>query len=242
MSAREPARHDSHPLRTPSPHTVRRWRGGAGIVLVVALAACTGNGGATGGSTGASPTGVVATPAAGDSAAATTGGFASPSPSGTGVANDAAGDVTPGFVDIVRLGADGRAGSLELTMDLAADVPAGTPLVGSLAYTFDLDTDGDGSADVTAALTLAPGGGYTPSLVDARTGAPVVAGAFPGTANLAGRTITMSVRFEALGCPASVGVRASSKQTRAGTTVTDQAPDAAGSWIVVTAACPPSAS
>jgi hypothetical protein len=69
-----------------------------------------------------------------------------------------------------------------------------------------------------------------------------VAGAFPGTADLAGRTITLTVRFEALGCPTTVGVRASSKQTKGGTTVSDQAPDAAGSWVRVTAACPPSAS
>jgi hypothetical protein len=230
-----------------SPDTVRGWlRAGAGVILVVTLAACTGNSGATGGatdaSTGPTPPGVTATPVPSNSVAAASGGVASAAPSGTGTADDVAGDVTPGFVDIVRIAADGRAGSLDLTMDLAADVPAGTPLVGSLAYSFDLDTDGDGVADITAALTLAPGGGYTPSLVDARTGAPVVTGAFPGTANLAGRTITMTVGFEALGCPPNVGVRARSKQTRAGTTVTDQAPDAPGSWVRVTAACPPSAS
>ena len=176
-----------------------------------------------------------------DSAAASS-PAASESPSGIGTADDKAGDVTPGFVDIVRIGADGRASSLDLTIDLAADVPTGTPLVGELAYAFDLDTNGDGVADMTAALTLQPGGGFTPSLLDARSGAPVGGPAFPGTANVAGRTITMTVRFEALGCPATVGVRASSKQTKGGTTVTDQAPDAAGSWIRVTAACAPSPS
>ncbi|HEY4189415.1 MAG TPA: hypothetical protein VGM28_03260, partial [Candidatus Limnocylindrales bacterium] len=111
-----------------------------------------------------------------------------------------------------------------------------------LAYAFELDTDGDGIADMTASLTLLPGGGFSPTLVDARTGAPVAGATFPGTADLAGRTITLTVRLEALGCPPNVGVRATSKQTRAGTTVMDEAPDAAGSWIVVTAACPPSAS
>jgi hypothetical protein len=157
-------------------------------------------------------------------------------------ATDAAGDVTPGFVDILALGADGLPGSLNLSMTLAADVPPGSPVVGQLAYSFDLDIDGDGTADYTATLALVPGGGFGPTLLDKRTGSKLAGPDFPGTANVAGRTITLTVRFEALGCPSTVGVRGASQQMRAGTTAGDQVPDSPGSWVTVTAACPPGSS
>jgi hypothetical protein len=150
--------------------------------------------------------------------------------------------VTPSFVDIVALTADGQPGSLNVSMTLAAAVPTGSPAVGSLAYSFDLDTDGDGTADYTATLGLLPGGGFSPTLVDKHTGSKLTGSDFPGTATVTGATIALTVRFEALGCPPTVAVRGASQQVRAGATAGDQVPDAPDAWVTVTAACPPSSS
>jgi hypothetical protein len=145
-------------------------------------------------------------------------------------------------VDIVALGADGLPASLNLSMTLAAAVPPGSPAVGQLAYSFDLDTDGDGTADYTATLALIPGGGFSPTLVDKHTGSKLTGSDFPGTATISGSTIALTVRFEALGCPPTVWVRGASEQTRAGATTGDQVPDPPGVWLTVTAACPPGSS
>ena len=103
-------------------------------------------------------------------------------------------------------------------MTLAADVPTGSPAVGQLAYSFDLDIDGDGTADYTATLALVPGGGFSPTLIDKRTGSKLSGSDFPGTANIAGATVALTVRFEALGCPSDRrgpwGVRSRRRQAR----------------------------
>lgn len=231
---------DRHP-DAPRHHGRLRVRALVGSLLVACLAGCSAAPGATGGpTTGAASPSSVATSAAGAETASP------PTPSPTGSAgpstDDPAGDVTPSFLDITRLGVDANATSLLLSLDLAAEVPPGSPNVGSLAYEFALDIDGDGTADQTVSLAQLPGGGFSPTLTDARSGARLTGSSFPGTADLGGRAISMTVTLTALGCPPVIGVRATSRQTKAGVTVTDQAPDAAGSWVSVTTACRPAGS
>lgn len=205
-------------------------------VLAVSLAACSSSTSATGGptDTGTSQATVTPTPSV-----AATGSPPAPSlSSSTAVsAGDPGGDVTPGFLDITRLGVDANATSLLLSLDLAAEVPPGSPSIGSLAYEFELDVDGDGAADHTVTLALLPGGGFSPTLTDSATAGRLTGSSFPGTADLAGRAISMTVTLTALGCPPSIGVRAMSRQTKAGVTLSDHAPDAAGSWVKVTTGC-----
>jgi hypothetical protein len=145
--------------------------------------------------------------------------------------------VTPGFVDIVRLQVEPGQDSISLSMSLAAAVPAGTPIVGLLAYRFYLDTDSDGTWDQMAALEAVPGGGFVPVLVDRRTGGRREGGQFPGTANLAGQHISMTVRLLDLGCPPVLGVRGVAEQTKGGATTRDEVPDAASEWIRVQTDC-----
>ena len=225
-------------IRAPRSHL----RLAVGVLLTFSLAACSSSAGATGlpaGSTASDvPTG---TPVIGTAPSLSV-GQPTPAPSGTNSTTDPAGDVTPGFIDIVTLSADGQPGSLNLSMTLADGVPTGSPAVGSLAYSFDLDTDGDGTADYTATLALVPGGGFSPTLIDKHAGSKLTGSDFPGTATVAGATIALTVRFEALGCPSAVGVRGASQQTKAGATTGDQVPDAPDVWVIVTGACPPSSS
>ena len=213
-----------------------------GSLLVVGLAACSASPAATGGPSTAG--GSSLSPVAPTPGVTATGSRSTPSPASSAAlsARDPAGDVTPTFLDITRLGVDANATSLLLSLDLAAEVPPGSPNVGSLAYEFALDIDGDGTADQTVTLAQLPGGGFSPTLTDARTGARLTGPSFPGTADLGGRAISMTVTLTALGCPPVIGVRATSRQTKAGVTVTDQAPDPAGSWVSVTTGCSPASS
>ena len=165
-----------------------------------------------------------------------------PSPSASEAASDGTtidgtGDVTPGYLDIVAMRAQAASGSLELGLDLAAAVPPGSPGVGQLAYAFQLDVDGDGEWDYTATLKLVPGGGFQPGLARRSSGQPLEGPSFPGTANLAGSTISLTLRLDAIGCPATVGIRATSQQRKGGTTAGDEVPDASGAWIQVPTGC-----
>jgi len=150
---------------------------------------------------------------------------------------DPTGDATPGYLDIVRMRPDASSGQLTLTLDLAAAVPTGSPQVGELAYIFWLDVDGDGAPHYAAALALLPGGGFAPSLVNIRTGVKLEGGAYPGTANLAGRSITLTLPLAKLGCPPTLHVRAASEQTKGGTKSGDTVPDVATDWIPVATGC-----
>lgn len=142
-------------------------------------------------------------------------------------------DAKPAFLDIVRLAAASSEGVLSLEMSLAAPAPASSPLVGVLAYRFYLDTGDNGDWDHVVALELAPEGGYVPSLLDRSTGDRLAGPGYPGSANLAGGQITMTLRLEAVGNPSAVGVRAASEQIKGGATVRDDVPDAPGEWIRV---------
>lgn len=211
---------------------------GAAAVLLAALMAACSAGGATpsaasiparsadASASGPIASGPIPTPILGASAAATGG----------------SGDVTPDYLDITALRTGSASGQLTLSMDLAGAVPTGTPGVGLVGYTFSLDVDVDGTEDYGAALKLAPGGGFQPSLTNRRTGTVLDGPAYPGTATLAGRTITLTVPLEALGCPPTVRVRAQSDGTQAGTTVSDRVPDAETDWIAVSTGCQPAAS
>jgi hypothetical protein len=203
------------------------------LALVSVLAACTANP-ATGGPAGA--------PSASTPSVTSISPTTSPTTTGVNTTIDGAGDVTPSFLDIVAMRASADSGSLTLGLDLAAAVPAGSPTVGQLAYLFYLDVDSDGAWDYTAALTLVPEGGFRPSLLGRGSTPPLEGPAFPGTANLAGSTISLTLRLDAIGCPSSVGVRAASQQTKAGATAGDQIPDAPEAWTPVETGCQPAGS
>jgi hypothetical protein len=214
----------------------------AGLALAgLLLAACSAAGspspaapGPTGGPSGSpiSPIATVSPSASGDSAPP------SPSPNApTSVTVDGSGDATPGYLDIVNLRIDAVPPHLTLSLDLFDPIPTGSPSVGELAYVFYLDVDGDGTWDWSAGLTLVPGGGFRPSLVEQSSGRRLEAAAFPGTANMAGRTLTMTIPLGAIGCPATVGVKAASQRTQGGTTSGDTVPDAASAWVPVETGC-----
>jgi hypothetical protein len=165
------------------------------------------------------------------------------SPAGSGGPTlDRAGDMTPGYLDIVAMRVDAASASLDLALDLAAAVPPGSPSVGQLAYMFYLDIDGDRAWDVTVALKLVPEGGFRPSFIDRRSGRTLEGPQYPGAASLTGSTVSLTLRLEAIGCPPMVGVRAASQQTKGGSTAGDEAPDATGAWVEVATGCGPAAS
>lgn len=218
-----------------SRRSCRRFAPAATFVLVSVLAACSSSGAA------GSPTGA-GTPSAITSAitSAVPSALSGPSatPTDVNTTADPSGDATPDYLDIVRLRADAASGDLTLALDLAGAVPTGSPAVGQLAYVYSIDVDGDGTPDYTAALTLLPGGGFQPSLVDLRTGAKLEGSAYPGSATTAGRNITLTLRLDAIGCPPSLQLRAASEQTKGGTRSGDSVPDAAADWIQVLTDCP----
>jgi hypothetical protein len=217
----------------------RRFVAVATFVLVGALAACSSSA-ATGSPTSA------ASPAATGAAAPTTIASAIPSalpapsatPTDVNTTPDPSGDATPDYLDIVRLRADAASGDLTLALDLAGAVPPGSPAVGQLAYTYSIDVDGDGTPDYAVALTLLPGGGFQPSLTDLRTGARLEGSAYPGSATTAGRSITITLRLDAIRCPTSLHLRAASVQTKGGVRSGDSVPDASTDWIQVATDCP----
>jgi len=212
------------------------------VLLLGALAGCS-----SAGATGA-PTPTALASATGSPSSTP---LASPLPAASAVASpvasagftvDGSGDVTPSYLDIVAMRAGAESGSLTLALDLAGAVPAGNPSVGQLAYVFYVDVDGDGAWDYTATFKLVPEGGYRPSLATRAGGAGREGPDFPGTAALAGSTVSLTLRLDAIGCPASVGVRAASQQTKAGATAGDTVPDASDAWIPVTTDCQPAGS
>jgi hypothetical protein len=150
---------------------------------------------------------------------------------------DPAGDASVGYLDILELRADVRAGQLELAMRLAAAPPASSVEAGLLRYAFGLDLTGDGRPDESAELELVPEGGYRPVLVDLETGRRLEGAQFPGTAGLTGADVTLSVSLDALACPALVGVRGSSQRTQGGNTVHDDVPDVSAPPLIVMAGC-----
>jgi len=229
-------RDSRHDIKTR--HPLALARAVALAAVLASLAGCS--------STGA-PASASAAPTGAASGLASLAPVSTPLPSVSAAASagttiDGAGDVTPSYLDIVAMRAGAEAGSLTLGLDLAAAVPAGSPAVGQLAYHFYLDVDGDGAWDYTAALKLVPEGGFRPSLVGRGSTPPLEGPAFPGTANLAGSTISLMLRLDAIGCPSSVGVRADSQQTKAGATAGDQVPDAPDAWIPVATGCQPAGS
>jgi len=122
-------------------------------------------------------------------------------------------------------------------MALADDIPPGSPTIGILAYQFYLDADGDGAWDHMAGLELAPGGGFVPVFVDRASGVQSKGPNYPGTANLAGRVISLTVRLAALSCPPVIGVRGRTEWVKGGSTVVDDVPDAATEWLQIQTDC-----
>lgn len=209
------------------------------LLLGSLVAACT-----TGSASTGEPALASGPPTSSTAATVAPSGSAPPTPSTTSTiapvstTGDGSGDATPAYLDISRLRVEAASGQLTLALDLAGAVPTGSPTVGQLAYVFSLDVDGDGAWDYTATLQLVPGGGFQPSLVDRRTGDRLEGAAYPGTANLAGRSITLTLPLDALACPAILQVRAASEQTKGGTKTGDTVPDAATEWISVSTGCP----
>ena len=162
---------------------------------------------------------------------------ATPSPGSEGT-TDPSGDATPGFIDIVRLQAESGQESIALGLSLAAAAPAGTAVVGQLAYRFYLDIDGDGLWDHMAALEAVPGDGFVPALVDRLPGRKQQGPAYPGTAEVSGDSVAMTVRLTDIRCSSLIRVRALAEQTQAGSTARDEVPDAASEWIPVETVCP----
>ena len=143
----------------------------------------------------------------------------------------------PAFIVIRRLDVHAEGGTLRLTLALGAAVPAGTPPVGMLAYRFLLDTDDDGAWDRSASLELRPGGGFTPVLLDRRTGKRQEGAGYPGTANVAGSDVDLTLPLEALGCPTTIGVRGMTEQTVSSVIRSDAAPGPQ-QWTRIDVACP----
>ncbi|MEA2654489.1 MAG: hypothetical protein QOI37_1716 [Chloroflexota bacterium] len=206
--------------------------------LVVALAGCTSGAVASG-----TPAGSVAS--VGPSMAPSVVPSVSPGVPGTSASpttvkttGDTSGDATPAYLDIAGLRVDAASAQLTLALDLGAAVPPGSPDVGQLAYVFSLDVDGDGTADYTATFELIPGGPYRPVLVDTRSGKRLEGAAYPGTASLAGQTVTLTLPLDSLGCPSAIGVRGASERTKGGVKSGDTVPDGATDWIQVTTGCP----
>lgn len=142
----------------------------------------------------------------------------------------------PPYLMIRSVTAVSAGASVALEMVLAASVPPGSPVVGMAKYRFLIDGDGDREWDWSAALELRPGGGYVPVLSDRAGGQRQEGPAFPGTANLAGSVITMSVRFDALGCPPALAVRGRAEETRSSATISGESPPD-GSWVTLETTC-----
>ena len=155
-----------------------------------------------------------------------------------GSATDPAGDVRPGYIDITRMNAGAASGALALGLDLADTVPPGSPAVGQVAYVFYLDVDGDGAWDYTVTLGLLPGGGYQPSFVDRTSSKKLEGAAFPGTAQLEGQHVSLTVRLDAMGCPATIAVQGAATQTKGGVRAGDAVPDATDQWVMTQTGCP----
>jgi hypothetical protein len=117
-------------------------------------------------------------------------------------------------------------------------VPTAALLVGNVAYRFYLDMDGDGTWDHMAALEAVPGSGFVPVLVDRLPGRKREGSEFPGTANVSGHIVSMTVRVADIGCPPLIRVRALAEATTAGSTSRDEVPEAATDWIRVETGCP----
>jgi hypothetical protein len=152
---------------------------------------------------------------------------------------DPSGDVTPASIDIVMIRLEPTTDSISLTMSLAATVPTGDPRAGGLAYRFYLDTDGDSTWDYMAALESAPNGDFVPVLVDRLPGRKREGATYPGTVNVSGQVVAMTVPLADIGCPARIAVRATAERTAAGSTSRDEAPEAATDWIRIDTGCPP---
>lgn len=226
----------SDDTRAPAPvHWVTL--GVAAILFASVVAACS-----TGGATPSTATIPATGPSASASGPIASGPIPTSSIGAAATVTDGSGDVTPDYLDITTLRAGSASGLLTLSMDLAEAVPTGTPGVGLVAYSFSLDVDGDGNEGYSAALKLVPGGGFQPSLTNRRSGTVLEGSAYPGTATLAGRTITLTVRLDALACPPTIRVHAQSEGTQAGTTVSDRVPDSETAWIAVSTGCQPPAS
>jgi len=150
---------------------------------------------------------------------------------------DQTADATPGYIDIVRMQGTGDGAVLTLTMTLADGVPTGSPTVGQLAYRFYLDTGGDGAWDHMVALELVAGGGFVPVLLDRASGVRSEGPRYPGTTNLAGPVISMTIPLAAVSCPPVIGVQGVTERTKGGSTAGDRAPDAASSWLRIQTGC-----
>jgi len=129
-------------------------------------------------------------------------------------------------------------GALTLDLILADSVPTGSPDVGELAYVFSLDVDGDGAWDDNVTLRLFPGGGFQPTLLDRRKSVTLEGSDYPGTAHLEGSRVSLTLRLDAIGCPATLSVRGASEQTKGGVQAGDSVPDAIARWVTTKAGCP----
>lgn len=237
MTTTAPTGQHEPPIHRPASPARARAVAFAGVLLAVGLAACTTGSGAAGASAAASPTAVPSAAVSGPSGSPLAPG-ASPTASSVNAAADASGDATPGYLDIARLRVEAESNQLTLALDLAAAVPPGSPGVGQLAYVFSLDSNGDGVPEYTATLQLVPEGGFRPILVDLRSGAKLEGAAYPGTANLAGQSVMLTLPLDSIGCPPALAVRGASERTKGGVKTGDTVPDAAADWISISTSCP----
>lgn len=133
------------------------------------------------------------------------------------------------YIDIVVVGGSLEApqvgfpnGSLDLQMELLTDAPKRDP---NVSYQWALDVDGNGFADYEVHLEGRGNGAYFPLIWDG-VGTPTLMGdAFPGTFDVIGNYLDMSVPFETIGWPPTVSVRATTEKLELRTSTDDTAPE-----------------
>lgn len=127
---------------------------------------------------------------------------------------------TPAYIDIRTLMAVADGTTLRLTLTLAGVLPAApSPTIERLFYMVALHTDGDAVRErddprvgigYSVRLMNEVGGDYEPELVDWSGSDPIYhrGSSFPGTADVAGDTVVLTVPLAALGDPYVIRVGA----------------------------------
>jgi len=116
---------------------------------------------------------------------------------------DTDGSSTPGqaYADIVGFSARLRASDVLIEIRLLGTPPPLDPAAEQLAFTVNVDTDGDGRPDDTLLVSnrLPGGAAYAASLSDRATGEQLTGAAFPGTLEVAALRVQVTVPLASLG-------------------------------------------
>jgi LysM repeat protein len=117
---------------------------------------------------------------------------------------------TPGYADITRASAellDDRRIRIDLTL-VNAPPARMDPAVETVRYVVVVDIDADGQPDyrLLYANDVEGTAGFATALLDRRTGKVRTGGDFPGQVSVSGRTVSFTVRRQALGSPRTFAV------------------------------------